>query len=503
MRQSRLRRIASGALVTAVAAFGATAAFAASGQAFVVMSVSPSPFTPSSGQTTTITYTVPALCNLDIIVDNSAGTKVCGIVNYLNMPVGTKTRTWNGKDNSGNVLPNGTYTIVVEGKTTAGATITSGSGHVIIGASTTPTPTPTPPPTPTPTPTPSPVSTGTDLGQLVEGCGRANYDWFKLSGSRWDCAFHAVKTGTITSISVPWRTTTDGYGSGTFGVFTLQLQSNGSGNFPSGTVITSVTGIKPSTLMNGNNDYPLTVPISANLVAGTVYHLVFINTDSNYSVNWSSANTVMSRVIAWNPATAPDARGASSSDNGKTWAPWSSNSDIWSSGGNTNNGAHVALVLHWSDGTVTGDPYWSAASSAPISISGSKDAGEVIVWNNATTTIHRIGIPLAGSGAVTYHFEQVGGSTLATGSLGSYSSGSVPQWNYATLSTPVTLTKGQTYRLWFTATSGSLSQDPVYGPSTPSDWYGVSWGGPQSCVITGNGTTWATTPTQDLAFSLQ
>ncbi|HEY3377237.1 MAG TPA: hypothetical protein VGL77_07040, partial [Armatimonadota bacterium] len=223
--------------------------------------------------------------------------------------------------------------------------------------------------------------------------------------------------------------------------------------------------------------------------------------NSSYSSNYASLNTVMTRVIPWNPATTPDARGASSS--GSSWTPWSSNSDQWSSGGNTSNGSHIALVLKWSDGTTTGDPYWSAAMSGAVSISGSSCGGEVIVWNRPTVTISKIGVPFAGSGTLAYHFEKVGSGDLASGSFGSISAGSVPKWFYATLSKPVTLTQGQTYRLWFQATSGSFSQNPVYGPPSPSDWYNVSWGGPQSCVIRGSGSSWTTTPTQDLAFSLQ
>lgn len=212
----------------------------------------------------------------------------------------------------------------------------------------------------------------------MEGAARANFDWFK-SGYKFDVAFRAPKSGTIVEASVPWRTTVPGYASGTLGIYTWELQSNGSTKPPSGTILKSVTGLRAGAQTTSGNS-PFFVPITASLIAGQVYHFVIYNTDPNPSVNWSSINTVMSRIVPWNPATAPDARGAVAPKGSSSWTPWSPNSDIWNtSGGSSQNGSHIALILKWSDGTVTGDPYWLAAVSNQVTITSARHAGELLV----------------------------------------------------------------------------------------------------------------------------
>ncbi|HEY3377506.1 MAG TPA: FlgD immunoglobulin-like domain containing protein, partial [Armatimonadota bacterium] len=137
-----LRWIVSSASVALMLLFVTSAAMAQTASAFRVTSILPSPFSPSLGQSTTATYTVPVLCNLRIAVRNSAGTEIRQIVNYVGMPAGTRTRVWDGKDRNGVIVPNGVYTIFVEGKTSSGAAIATGSAPVTVGATTTP-PTPT------------------------------------------------------------------------------------------------------------------------------------------------------------------------------------------------------------------------------------------------------------------------------------------------------------------------------------------------------------------------
>ena len=64
-----------------------------------------------------------------------------------------------------------------------------------------------------------------------------------------------------------------GYGSGNYGTFNFALQSNGTGNFPSGAVIAHTDNVNPSTAMNGVGDGPLYLPITATLTAGLGFTL--------------------------------------------------------------------------------------------------------------------------------------------------------------------------------------------------------------------------------------
>lgn|GEM_PF-3004526 len=75
------------------------------------VSVSSTSFSPRSGQTTKITYTLSESCYVTIAVYNSAGTLVRTLVNNVLQSSGAQSLTWNGKTSSSTVVPAGTYTI--------------------------------------------------------------------------------------------------------------------------------------------------------------------------------------------------------------------------------------------------------------------------------------------------------------------------------------------------------------------------------------------------------
>ncbi len=109
---------------------------------FQVTSVTPGTINPAKGEYARITYTVPAPANLSIYIANAGGVNVRNIGTYAKVPAGTRYTYWNGRDQYNRVLPNGTYTIVVQGTTTDGATLATGRGTIILGSTTS-----TPPPT--------------------------------------------------------------------------------------------------------------------------------------------------------------------------------------------------------------------------------------------------------------------------------------------------------------------------------------------------------------------
>ena len=64
----------------------------------------PNPFNPS----TSINYSIPKLSNVKLVIYNSLGKEVNTLVNTTQL-AGNYNRIWDGKDNSGNVLPSGVY----------------------------------------------------------------------------------------------------------------------------------------------------------------------------------------------------------------------------------------------------------------------------------------------------------------------------------------------------------------------------------------------------------
>jgi flagellar hook assembly protein FlgD len=460
---------------------------------FTINSITPTTIDATLGQTTTIKYTVPVTNDLRVYVKNSAGTEVRTLEQVTGAAAGSRTVIWNGKNSAGSVVPDGAYTVTVETRSTT-PTIQPASGTVTVKTATV-----TPPPSP---------PTGGEKGQLIEGGGSANFAWLKYAGYKAGIAFQSPKSGSITQITLQWKKS-GGYGAGNYGTYTFELQTNGAGNFPSGTVIGKATNINPITAMDGYADGAFHFPISASLTAGQIYHLVITNTDSSPGTNWSSPNGLMTRVQTWDGTGNRTAYYSSGS-----WKPWSSQDNPWNtSGGNNVNGHHTPTMLTWSDGTTTGDPYYSAAISSGARFYGTSRAGQYIVWNGPTTTVSRIGVSVkrigSPSGALIYHLERVGSGDLATGTIATAAQvGTVQNWVYATLPSAVTLTQGQSYRLWFespgsSSSSNAYASSPVYGESRPSSWLEAGWGGTHCYYVSGSGSLSSSMKTADLSFSLQ
>lgn len=365
----------------------------------------------------------------------------------------------------------------------------------------------------------TPYPPRTEVGQVLEGAGRANFDWFKRRGVRFAVAFRAEKDGEITQLALPWRTTkkttaASSYGWGTYGSYTFSLHGSTADQLPDDTVLASADDIFPTAAMHGHDDFPLVVPLHAKLTQGQLYHLVITNTDPTPEENWSSLNTVMTRVTPWKAwaANGSDARGLAYQDG--RWSPWCSLHNPWNTEQrNDCNGSRVALVLSWADGTTTGDPYWSAAVEDPARIEGAAAAGERIVWQHPTTSISRIGLSVARQGAprgmLYYHLDDLTGNELVSGILATPEQVlSTPTWVYATLPHPISLTRGASYRLWFASPESSdadncYRQSPIYCPGDiATGWPALSWGGTDSCYIFRDDGEWNALPTHDLSFSL-
>lgn len=348
---------------------------------------------------------------------------------------------------------------------------------------------------------------GVELGQTLEGAGSANFDWLQHPGMKYGVAFRTPKSGTLREIVLPWKSK-GGYGAGTLGVFDFELHTDGPQHFPAETVIGSVRDIFPQEATDGRLDGALQVPLVANLKKGEIYHLVVSNVDPDPQRNWSCPNTLMTRVRPWDGAGFQAEFFADGA-----WRPWASKNNPFNrQRRNDVSAAHCPLLLRWDDGSVTGDPYYSAAERQGAFFYGEHRAGELIAWEEPTVTISRIGISVwkrGKPGELLYHLENDGGDALATGTLpGTKEIGGMAGWVYAALPAPVELRKGRTYRLWF-ASPDSPNEDNCYyqyvpyGDQRPAGWLESGWGGTASHYLHDNGAGWIDEKAMDLTFSLQ
>ena len=86
----------------------------------VACSWSRSPFNPRSGQTSKLTYTLSEKCSIYIQIYDNAGNLVRTLLAPTTKNAGTFSVTWNGKDDSGVIVPSGTYSCKIFAEDMAG-----------------------------------------------------------------------------------------------------------------------------------------------------------------------------------------------------------------------------------------------------------------------------------------------------------------------------------------------------------------------------------------------
>lgn len=449
--------------------------------ALAITGITPATFNPADGETAMIKYTVPVTASIQLTICNADGAQVRALYSNTRLTAGSRSIVWNGKNDQGTVLPTGMYTVYLKGTGVDGGALISASAPVTIDI-------------------PEPC----EYGQTLEGMGSANFNWLTNADTKFSIAFRAPRSGAITGLITQWRTA-PGYGAGNLGTYSFELHGNGPDNFPGATIVASTSGVRPEV------DGYIRFALSASLTEGEIYHLVVYNTDPDPATNWSSPNTLMTRIRPW------DGTGFTCSvcEHG-AWRPWCSQWNPFNTQrDNYVNGSHSPLMLSWDDGGVWGDPYWSAAvTSGPAYFYGKNRAGELIVWNHPAAKISQIGISVMRKGTpgpLLYHLEQIGVGDLATGTIATsqnIASGDTPTWVYKKLATPVTLKSGVSYRLWFESpksrnSSNYYYQYPVYGRGELPEWLEAGWGGTQSRYLTSTGNGWIDLVTHELTFSLQ
>jgi uncharacterized protein (DUF362 family) len=89
--------------------------------------VNPTPFSPGSGQQTSISYGIPSACStlVEIIEDNDshpAITQIRQLHDWVARPSGGETLTWDGRDNAGALVAPAGYLVRVQARANSGPT---------------------------------------------------------------------------------------------------------------------------------------------------------------------------------------------------------------------------------------------------------------------------------------------------------------------------------------------------------------------------------------------
>lgn len=344
-------------------------------------------------------------------------------------------------------------------------------------------------------PAPSP-SAGKELGNLFQGFGSANWSGGRIPGNKFAISFIARHSKPVAYIWICWKTSA-GYAQGNYGAWSFELQSdNPHGHLPSGDILMRLDNIRQPP-----EGYFLLKVNNIALVAGRHYHLVMYNTDPNPEQNWSSPNTIMSL-----PDEPWRGEGVMNFD-GTAWTPWGSPDNPYA----LKSGSRAAYLLQFTDDTVEGMPYYSASERR---LFGQRYEGEQFTWWSADVRIGQLGFCVSSvgkpAGELQFALEKADGTPISRGIVASPRTVKAqPAWSRVELRTPLTLKRGQRYRLYLLAPS-CMDEVNCYATYLPYSservpgWPELTWGGRQAGSISHTREQgWKDSPIPaDLTFSM-
>jgi hypothetical protein len=273
-----------------------------------------------------------------------------------------------------------------------------------------------------------------------------------------DYRFRSTHTGALAAIHTYWQNGT-GYGGGTGGTYRIDLETDDgtSNHFASGKVLATTTELHPNNLF-------VTEAFSspATLAAGTLYHVVYTNIDSNPQANYTSLD-MMYTAIGTTPAqpTVPDTDWAHLYNSGTVSSPaWH-----WRHGVSEGDYAPT-LELVYADGTIAGNGYmevWIETSREIVS--GSSQARETFTVSGGDKNAVSFSVRMrkdSGLDPLTVTLKDGAGTTLDSGTIASGNFSSGDTWVTHTFSSPRTLVNGNTYNIILSAPgSSSYSLFPI------------------------------------------
>ncbi|HVN12683.1 MAG TPA: hypothetical protein VMT69_11365 [Kineosporiaceae bacterium] len=296
--------------------------------------------------------------------------------------------------------------------------------------------------------------------------------------------FRATSTASLSSLRVyVIDQNYPGYGGGTGGSWRVDLVPE-VGGVPSSTILGSISVAHPT------SDFPVysfspAVPVTA----GTVYDLVFTDTDASPTVNFVSLDL----AYVFN-ATTPRQPGTGDADFG---ALRRFGAGAWS----VQSGYTPILDLTYSNGVHQGNGYMEVEETSPVYIGGAKTARERFT-PAISQTVSRAAIRVArtsGSGSLTLRLADAAGNTIDSCSVDASSvpvatataDGTAGSWMSCAFAASHTLSAGNGYAVYVTATNSLWSRGIQQG-----DGYSFSPSTFFSCGVleasTNSGSSWST-----------
>jgi hypothetical protein len=237
-----------------------------------------------------------------------------------------------------------------------------------------------------------------------------------------------------------------GYNAGTGGTLKVQLETDdgSSDHSPSGDVLAT------STISHPANPFPIIQFSPApKLQAGTLYHLVFSNTDADPNANFVSVDDLyMHHPLDPMQPDSSNEDLATLLKEGSSWSVYDFNTPIYE--------------FDFTDGTSMGQGYMEVWVGAPESISASQAVRETFTVSGGNKSVTQVSVRVArisGSGDLTVRLEQGDGNLVDQGTIpaANVALSSSPNYVWATykLSAMRTLLNGETYHLDLEAPAGT------------------------------------------------
>jgi len=393
------------------------------------VSVNPSTFDPAKGSAT-ISIEIKTAAIYRLVVKNG-NTEVRVLANSAAVPVGTYTRSWDGKDATGKVMPNGDYVIINEMEKSDGSTAISSSANVSV------------------------LTEPAETALLTYGTGinsesLANLQIGHYSGTEISYRFKASHTGRVTGVSVFIKKDMGScsqasydalkcyyHGDGGQVKVELKLDDNSSNHLPASTVLASSTITDP--LKTSWRTFLFNQ--SALISEGQIYHLVFTNPDPDAATNFVSIDDLGT------PSLSPVQPSYADTDMAVLYKTGSNSYSL------KRNHSPI-FSLNYSDGSHQGIGYIDIPSSGSLTVAKSTKARESFTVLQSNRQISQLSVRVAGSGTLNLRLENSDGSLIEEGKVtgsGSYS------WLTYYFKSPITLSKDKSYNVMFSASSGSFT----------------------------------------------
>nr|WP_320131241.1 hypothetical protein [uncultured Holophaga sp.] len=270
------------------------------------------------------------------------------------------------------------------------------------------------------------------------------------SSQKVDILFKAAYSGVVGSLrkTIKWNSSTrTGYSGGTGGSLHFEFFADDAtdSHLPTGNRI----GYGDLSLPMAAGDLCPAVSLAWHpvLVAGSRYHLVISNSDSDPGTNYLSTNDLatLADLFPAQPTVADADWAVSYMKDGGAWT--------------RKRGLLPSLELNYTSGASQGTGYIGAWSFAPGTISGGQSVREVFTVTGSSRSAQGVMIRLcrvSGSSPLVVTLEDASGTALETVSIAASSVLPAHHWVAVPFSTSHTLALGSTYHLVFASDSSTV-----------------------------------------------